>query len=156
MCLLIYGSVGAGFLGLWLERLYWRQVDMGYKQQRLTLWAQKMSRIYKSSVYLGGSALHSADPRDWDLRVFLPDEVFADRWGEWQLWAAEGRTGQWTERRWAWAGEMVKRTKQGCRATGLEVDFMVQPQSYRERYFPRAKQVMLASWGTSEEKARGK
>lgn len=103
-------------------------------------WANALRGYYGVPVYLVGSALsgNNAKPRDWDIRIELSDEDFARRFGDPQAWETEGGTGKWTDIRWRWSDECVKRTKDGWRMTGLNIDFQIYPRSHVKLMYPRS------------------
>jgi len=51
--------------------------------KRLSVEATKLAGRYGHPVYLCGSALidHNEFPRDWDVRMMLPDDEFAAHFG---------------------------------------------------------------------------
>lgn len=77
---------------------------------------------------------HNVHPRDWDLRIEMPDEDFTRRFSSAMEWITEGGTGQWTIIRWTWSDECVKRTKDAWAATGLNVDFQIYPKTQCQSY----------------------
>jgi hypothetical protein len=105
---------------------------------RLHRWANGIYGLYGVPVYLVGSALSDSnpDPRDWDVRITLPDKEFAVRFGDPQAWVTEGATGIWTRVRWHWADECVKRAKSGWYACRLNIDFQIYPRSHVRRIYP--------------------
>jgi hypothetical protein len=104
---------------------------------KLVRWANMLSaRYYGAPVYLVGSALAEANarPRDWDIRVELPDDEF--QWvfgGSPKDWESEGRSGHWSPIRWRWSDECTKRTKEGWAHVGVNIDFQIYPRSYAEK-----------------------
>lgn len=95
-------------------------------------WANRMRTRFGYPVYLCGSALRDNNyaPRDWDIRVILPDGAFARRYGPVAAWRREGETGCWTDVRHRWSKECTRYSRNGARCTGLDIDFQVYPASY--------------------------
>jgi hypothetical protein len=92
---------------------------------------------YGVPVWLCGSALMdvNSQPRDWDIRVDLPEEDFLRLYGDPVLWEEEGKTGHWTSVRWQWSGDCVKQSKWGHAKTRLNIDFQVYPADYARRIY---------------------
>lgn len=117
-------------------------------QLMLLRFANEMAGFYQSSVYLCGSALTKADPRDIDLRISLPDGAFEARYGGTVAdWIEQGRTGQWGDVRWNWSKDCTRQTHRGWRETPMNVDLQVYPaswgaQEYGERPRVRIDEVM--------------
>ncbi len=113
----------------------------------LTQFAEELWREFDhAEVYLVGSALEddNPEPRDWDLRLWLMDIQFWDRFGASQKWMEEGETGDWTEVRWVWSEVCTAWTKEGCDCTGLNIDFQIYPfEKWLE--FLGQPQLLLAS-----------
>lgn len=106
---------------------------------RLRRWANTLRQLYPDTpIYLVGSALSGSNPnpRDWDIRIIVPDEEFVIRFGNVEEWEIEGATGEWTDIRWKWADECIKRVKSGWGATGLNIDFQIYPESHTKRVYP--------------------
>ena len=112
---------------------------------RLRRWANLLRGLYGVPIYLCGSALIECNknPRDWDIRVEMPDEDFRRRFGDPQKWEEEESTGQWTEVRYRWSDECVKRSKEGWRAVDLNMDFQIYPLSYCERLYRKRPKIKL-------------
>lgn len=105
----------------------------------LQRWAMRERQHYGCAVWLVGSALsgNNPKPRDWDIRVIVPDAQFVARFGiSAQQWQTEGVTGKWSEGRWRWADECVKSTQDGWSHTGLNIDFQIYPASHARRMYP--------------------
>jgi hypothetical protein len=107
---------------------------------------------FGSPVYLCGSALldDNSDPRDWDLRVRLDDDDFAERYGNARpgaqiadQWEGEGATGEWTDLRWRWSDDCCKWSRRARRNTRLNVDFQVYPASYWDNHYQDLPRVRL-------------
>ena len=114
----------------------------------LKRYANFMSALFGGPVYLAGSALRAdnPDPRDWDVRLLLPDGDWALRYepGEAlteqgaakvvQQWVSQRYTGAHTRLYWRWADEMVKYSNMGRRQCLVNIDFQVYPASYWRLY----------------------
>ena len=121
--------------------------------------ANGLRGLFGEPVYLCGSALldSNANPRDWDIRITLPDRVFAQRYGELLTgermteakvmrivddWETQGLTGDWKAVRWRWSDECVKQSRQESERTGLNIDFQVYPKTHTDALYktkPRAR-----------------
>jgi hypothetical protein len=95
----------------------------------LRKFANGLAGYYGQPVWLVGSVLlpSNSRPRDWDIRVVLPNEDFEMRFGALGEWAHDGLTGKWHEARWRWADENVKRSREAWRTLRLPVDFQTMP-----------------------------
>lgn len=97
-------------------------------ENRLVRWANAIRGFYGHPVYLVGSQITGADnPRDVDVICVLPDDEFEMRYGSVQQWIEEGESGMWTDVRWNWSDDCIKKWKHGVRETKLNLDFKVQP-----------------------------
>jgi hypothetical protein len=109
---------------------------------RLQRFANGIAGHYGVPVYLCGSALRpdNPEPRDYDVRVTLPDEDFSDRYG-WvkgaksvdgavRQWIEEGSTGAWTRLRFGWSDDCVKQARLGRKQVQANVDFQVYPETW--------------------------
>lgn len=107
-----------------------------WMMRQLRAEANGIRGLYGVPVYLVGSALMDANekPRDWDFRITLADEDFALRYGDATEWAREGANGHWTDIRWRWSDDCVKRSKAASGFLGLNVDFQAYPASYAKRF----------------------
>lgn len=99
---------------------------------RLRRWANRLRGRYGVPVYLVGSALRAdnPDPRDWDVRIMLPDDRFALAFGPVDEWRDEGYTGQWTRTRFRWSDQCVKDTKDFAAWCHLNGDVQLYPESH--------------------------
>jgi hypothetical protein len=97
--------------------------------------ANGLRGLYGVAVFLAGSALldSNPDPRDWDVRLTLPDADFQRRYGPVEDWISEGNTGRWTRTRWRWSDDCVRRSRQLSVALGVLVDFQVYPRTHVKR-----------------------
>ncbi len=102
---------------------------MPWLAQYLECWANQVAARYGFPVYIVGSALTDADPRDVDIVCILPDEHFANRFGpaDPDGWVTEYMKVGDTQRRWA--REVAKFSRE-CTIIhrAINVDFKVQPQ----------------------------
>jgi hypothetical protein len=100
-------------------------------------------------VYLCGSALRddNREPRDWDIRIILPDAAFARRYGSVAAWRREGETGCWTDVRHRWSKECTRYARNGVRCTGLNIDLQVYPASYARDTFGALPRLRLDDRG---------
>lgn len=112
--------------------------------------ANSASALYGVPVYLCGSALREdhPEPRDWDFRLCLPDEVFALRYGGGspravERWIAEGATGCYSAVRWHWSDDCVKQSRHASRRTGLCVDLQVYPETHWRKQYADAPRVRI-------------
>jgi len=101
----------------------------------LVRWTNSIRGFYGHPVLLVGSQITGKEnPRDVDGVCAIPDEEFQLRYGSVNDWMQEGGTGLWTEVRWRWSDDCVKRALDGMDYTGLIVDFKVQPMSQFKGY----------------------
>lgn len=108
--------------------------------------ANGLRGMFGMPVYLCGSALQGMNPkpRDWDIRIMLPDADFKRRFGiDAKQWANEGLTGKWTEGRWRWSDECVKQSKMAYAATGLNIDLQIYPAWYANRHYRQYPKLKL-------------
>lgn len=102
---------------------------------RLVKWANEIRGFYGHPVLLVGSQIMGQEnPRDIDIVCAIPDEEFELRYGKVGIWLQEGETGLWTEVRWKWADDCVKKSLDGMRDTKLQIDFKVQPMAQFNGY----------------------
>lgn len=106
------------------------------KLLKLESFALKLKHLYWQPIYLVGSSLAEANekPRDWDIRIEMPNDEFEIKFGNAFDWHQEGSTGQWTQIRLRWSDECTKRTKEAWRETGLNVDFQIYPELICSKY----------------------
>lgn len=98
-------------------------------------WANSLRAYYGHPVYLIGSQVTGAsDPRDVDVVVAIPDHQFSLRFGSADKWCEEVATGMYTEIAWKWSDDRVKRSLEGMRKTGLNIDFRCQPLSHFKQF----------------------
>jgi hypothetical protein len=105
------------------------------KTHKLVRWANAIRGFYGHPVLLVGSQITDAEnPRDVDIVCAIPDHEFELRYGSVNDWLQEGGTGLWTEVRWKWSDDCVKKSLDGMRDTGLQIDFKVQPMAQFKGY----------------------
>ena len=112
----------------------------------LRTFARHLAGYYGQPVYLCGSALidSNAKPRDWDLRIALPDMNFERRYGcTAKSWDEQGQSGLWGDSRHAWSADCVKQSHSGMDRTLLNCHVQVYPKTYGER-FKRYPKLLLA------------
>ena len=108
---------------------------------RAALYAHALSaRYYGLPVLLVGSALRDPDPRDVDIVIPVPDDLFlamyggpADTLAEWQssVWApSTNLPKQWLR----WAKDCAKQGREMTFFCRRQVDFKTQPQSYFDTF----------------------
>lgn len=104
---------------------------------RLRKWANDIRGFYGYPVYLVGSQVtDKTDPRDVDVCCIISDEDFERRYGSVDKWIDEGEDGLWTDIRWTWADDCIKKWQLGCDYTKLNLDFKVIPlKHHRKVYF---------------------
>lgn len=117
--------------------------------------ANAIRGLFGCPVYLCGSALldGNSEPRDWDLRIEMPDDQFVLRFcggrggklrGDgrynaiWE-WEDATTTGKWGSSRWRWSDVCVKQSLHAARSTGLNIDFQIYPKSHCIIYRGRPK-----------------
>jgi hypothetical protein len=115
----------------------------------LRRFANGMRGLYGLPVYLVGSALRpdNTSPRDIDIRIEMPDAEFEVRFGSVRRWLDEGAIGNWTQVRWRWSDECVKRSKQAWQEISGLVDFQVYPASYCRRLFAKKRKIRIDTRG---------
>jgi len=114
--------------------------------ERAELYARSLSSLYfNCGVWLVGSALTDPDPRDIDLVVPVPVELFLasyadpgetlEAWNE--GWAPEPDTGL----RRRWARDCGKTNAEGTLFCGRKVDFKTQPECFFKSVFKPRKRI---------------
>lgn len=116
---------------------------------RLYRFANGIAGLYGVPVYLCGSALRpdNPDPRDYDIRVMLPDAQFEERYGSVRKWNDEGAVGNWTRVRWRWSADCTKQSRAGFRDTGLNIDLQVYPASHARALYRDKRRVRIDTRG---------
>jgi hypothetical protein len=108
-------------------------------------WARQMAARFGYPVLLVGSSLTVPDPRDVDVRVTLPDEDFASRYGmDWptwttMLWYNIGEAGPMR----TYANDMATLSREAARVLRLNIDFAVHPASLVQALWPDRRVVRL-------------
>jgi hypothetical protein len=102
--------------------------------EHLVGWANQMAARFARPVYLVGSALTSAVPRDWDVRIVLSNAEFELRYGDSRQYEA----GAWRPKRFpamlGYYADMAKLTAQAVSAARVNVDFQVHPMRFAYRF----------------------
>lgn len=138
------------------ERLARLQGMLGLQDQpaivleQLLRFANEMAGFYQSPVYICGSTLSKANPRDIDVRIELADDDFALHYSgavsasvAIPRWIEQGRTGQWTKIRWDWSADCTKRTKRAWKLTNLNIDFQVYPASWCSEHYANEPKIRI-------------
>jgi hypothetical protein len=102
------------------------------------IWLNKFGVIvadyFGHTPYHVGSSLRTKDWRDVDVRLILPDEEFAERFGEVRSSEVNPKL----------AAVTLAFAALGKQMTGLPVDFQIQPASFaNERYGGQARSALL-------------
>jgi hypothetical protein len=108
------------------------------------------ARYFGLPVYLVGGALVDKDPRDVDLVVPLPDELFAACYGDgpWSDgWVAREVNAWAASRNWPtpaavwrrWARDCAKQSRHLTLLVGRAVDFKTQPEGEFARHAEKAR-----------------
>lgn len=108
------------------------QGERTYIQSFLRRFGNELRGHYGVPVYLVGSALEedNFNPRDWDIRLCLPDEEFMRHYAPGyhnaekvvlEFNAAWGDL--WTPTHWRWADDCIKQSRRGWKHTHLNIDF---------------------------------
>jgi hypothetical protein len=102
----------------------------------LRRYANIISGKFALPVYLVGSALTKEDPRDYDLRVKIPNKEFEKRYfcDSAEQWMLRFQSGLYDESNWLWAKDNVKITKRGWTFCRLNIDFQAYPACYWKKY----------------------
>ena len=94
-----------------------------------------MARYYDCDFYLVGSAQTSLDPRDIDIVVNVPDELFLAMYNAKnetiETWATAVDSWTFKSEMWnLWARDISKQGKELTMLAGRQVDFKTHPSSY--------------------------
>lgn len=92
-------------------------------------WANQIASRFDAKVYLVGSVLYSDDPRDVDIRVVIPDDLFEARYGSVLEWIDETWRTPWGECRQKWSRDIRKIGNDLARIYHLNIDFQIDPES---------------------------
>lgn len=81
-----------------------------------------------------GSVLSKKHPRDIDVILVIPDDIFKSLFLPPQQWADEGRTGNWSDKRFFWSRRCVDLGKELSKRLGffLALDFRILPKSFED------------------------
>ena len=125
---------------------------------RMHAQAPGISMLYFGQpVYLVGKSLYSCtDPRDIDVVVILPDDLFVAAYGDKERHQTDGIKNaitQWmvdnsktispTKLWLRWARDMAKQNAFLTRVCDRRVDFKVQPQSYAQAMYEHKPRFQL-------------
>lgn len=126
-----------------------RHMTRGSAWFSLYRFANSLRGLYGQPVYLCGSALRpdNPDPRDYDIRIMLPDEQFRARYGDPRKWEDEGAIGNWTRVRWRWSDDCSKQSKRGWAETRLNVDVQVYPASHARNLYQNKRRIRIDTRG---------
>ena len=78
---------------------------------------------------LVGSALYKENPRDWDLILVLPDDIFERLYLTALDFEAQGVSGEWSPARWRWANDSVAIGRMIAHLSGKNIDLKIVPES---------------------------
>lgn len=122
----------------------------------LCRYANGLAAFYGAPVYLVGGALRRGndDPRDYDIRVILPDAEFTRRYGDPERWAEEGSSGNYSRIRWRWSDDCVHKTRIGWKDTRLNIDFQVYPASHDRARYAKRRKLRIDTRGRRSARAR--
>ena len=131
-------------------RAGWPKHASKYLRKSLRTEANGLRGLYGVPVYLVGSALFDSNeqPRDWDIRLALPDAEFKRRYGDPERWLFEGGDGNWTKVRWRWSDDCVKQSQRCSSNCGVLVDVQIYPESHAKRYRGRPRLRLDTRKGT--------
>lgn len=99
-----------------------------------------IARYYGCPAYLVGSARYETNPRDIDIVIKIPDELFLHMYGDAgiygetiETWADAVDKWQFNSRIWKmWAKDIAKQGRELTMIAMRQVDFKTQPDSYFE------------------------
>lgn len=107
------------------------------------IWLTKFGVIVRDYFghvpYQVGSSLHTKDWRDVDVRLILPDEEFAARFG----------SNQSAETNPKLAAVTLAFAALGEQMTGLPIDFQIQPESWANQHYPDTRSALVEVTQTS-------
>jgi len=110
----------------------------GHKLFMMQRWANIIGGHYGYPVFLVGSALTKEDPRDYDIRLRLPDKIFSLRYqvedGDIEQYIMRTKAGLWLDSHWRYARDAVKQWERGCKFTRLNLDFQIYPGTYWKEF----------------------
>ncbi len=114
---------------------------------RASIYSHALSaRYYGLPVYLVGSALRDPDPRDIDIVIPVPDDLFLSMYGD-----AEDTLVDWADairaprvdlpKQWLrWARDCAKQGRELTYFCHRQVDFKTQPQTYFDTFNHKPRQ----------------
>jgi hypothetical protein len=111
--------------------------------RRAAAYARALSaRYYGCPVYLVGSALTDPDPRDIDIVIPVPDDLFSAMYGDSDPKSpARWRDGMYFYEPWPvcrrWMRDVAKQGRELTLFCGRAVDFKTQPQSFFDEFEAR-------------------
>jgi hypothetical protein len=101
------------------------------------IWLHKFGAIvtdyFGHTCYQVGSSLTSKDWRDVDVRLLLPDDEFAERFGDVQGAEVNAKLASVT----------LAFCALGQQMTGLPVDFQIQPLTYANTTYPEPRSALI-------------
>jgi len=101
------------------------------------IWLNKFGVIVEDyfghTAYQVGSSLTRKDWRDVDVRLILPDDEFAARFGD----------NQSAETNKKLAAVTLAFATLGAQMTGLPIDFQIQPQSWANERYPHTRSALI-------------
>jgi hypothetical protein len=101
------------------------------------IWLHKFGTIvtdyFGHTCYQVGSSLTSKDWRDVDVRLLLPDDEFAERFGDVQGAEVNAKLASVT----------LAFSALGQQMTGLPIDFQIQPLSYANTAYPEPRSALI-------------
>jgi hypothetical protein len=129
--------------------------------ERLRAQAPSLSMLYFGCpVYLVGGALTDPDPRDLDVVVPLPDDLFVQSYGEgrdgWNADKTFLAIGAWCDGRqnpdppaiWRrWARDCAKQSEWLTAACHRRVDFKAQPAIQTQHHAAEPRRLLFAGFG---------
>lgn len=102
------------------------------------IWLTKFGVIVRDYFghvpYQVGSSLDRKDWRDVDVRLILPDEEFAERFGD---------VHRSSETDPKLAAITLAFAALGTAMTGLPIDFQIQPQGHANRLYPHKRSALI-------------
>jgi hypothetical protein len=112
---------------------------------KLRRYANMLAAYYRSPIYLTGSALDpKATPRDWDLRIVMPDPLFKEFFGISSAdYYDQLQHATQSPEAWKVSQEEAKRNAEGKYQTNMRIDFQIQPESYVEKVHSEHDKIRL-------------
>lgn len=97
-------------------------------------WANQMAARFGHPVYLVGSALTQEKPRDYDVRIMIPDEEFVARYGPINDWL-HNIWGTWEDAGYRWGNDMAKMNRQATIILQDNIDLQVFPKTWADAVY---------------------